>query len=240
MPQGSVLSPSLYNIFVHDIPLPFWGKIILYVDDTVILASCRLIKKLVKNIKKSARRITEFYKKWKISVNGEKTVLMFHTRRRRLQVPPESIELNGSVIPRSAFVKYLGFHLDNRLTFKNHIAKSLVKTDNLCKILYPVIGRNSLASKMLKLKIYKTYVRPSLLYAAPILDTVAPTNKKMLQTRQNKFLRLVMEKNRRTRVTELHDACRIETVNDHIRKQKIKFVGKCENSNNVNIVNMSR
>lgn len=50
VPQGSVLSPSLYNIFVHDIPLPFWGKIILYADDTVILASCRFIKKLVKNI----------------------------------------------------------------------------------------------------------------------------------------------------------------------------------------------
>lgn len=240
VPQGSVLSPSLYNIFVHDIPIPFWGRIVLYADDTVIIASCRFIKKLVKNVKRSAKRIIAYYKKWKISVNGDKTVLMFHTRRRRRQLPPESIELNGAVIPRSTSVKYLGFHLDNRLTFKNHITKTLHKTDNVCKALYPLIGRNSLATKKLKLKIYKTYIRPSLLYAAPLLDSVAPTNLKLLQRKQNKCLRMVLEKERKTRIRDLHHAGRIETVGEHITRLKEKFNSKCAISTNENIVNMAR
>lgn len=239
VPQGSVLSPSLYNIFVHDIPSPSWGKIIMYADDTVIVASCRFIKRLVKHIKKSAKNVISYYKKWKISVNNEKTVLMFHTRRRRRQLPPDHIILNGTRINKSHSVKYLGVHLDNGLTLRNHISKTVIKTDNICKLLYPILGRHSFASKKLKLKIYKTYIRPALLYAAPLLDSVAAKHKKQLQIKQNKILRLILRRDTRTRIVDLHDSANLQSIDCFLAKLKNKFSQKCRSSSNVNIVNLS-
>lgn len=194
VPQGSVLSPSLYNIYVHDIPQSDKCKIALYADDTVIFASDRFIKKLVKSVCQTAKALIRYFTRWKISVNAEKTQLMFHSKRIKKQLPPNSITLNRVAIPRALSVNYLGVHLDNRLTFKQHIEKAALRADNLCRTFYPYIGRNSFATNKLKLKIYKTYIRPCLLYASPLISRVAKSNLEILQRKQNKFLRLILNK----------------------------------------------
>ena len=212
----------------------------MFADDTAIIASDRFIKKLVNHVQKSAKNIINYYKKWKISINGDKTEVMFHTRRRRKQLPPESIVVDRTVVPRSSSVKYLGFHLDNRLTFKHHINKTLLKTNNLCRMLYPMLRKDGVTTRKLKLKIYKTYVRPTLLYAAPLLDSVAATNKKLLQIKQNKMLRIILERDRRARIVDMHEDSGLPSIKDYLNTCNIKFEQKCEYSTNVNIVNMTR
>lgn len=121
----------------------------------------------------------------------------------------------------------MGVTLDNRVTFKKHIETVLGKADNICKQLYPLIKRNGFATKALKLKIFKTYVRPSLLYAAPILIKASNTNLNMLQVGQNKFIRMIMNANIRTRVSYLHEFCKLEMTNDFLRRLDVKFREKC-------------
>lgn len=233
VPQGSVLSPSLYNIFISDIPRSEKCKISLYADDTVIFASDRFAKRLVRDMRQYAMRIIRFYRKWKILINTEKTALLFHTRRRRRQLPPESITLNGAVVPRSTSVRYLGFHLDGRLTLKEHIVKSVTKADSISRALYPFIKRNNMVTKSLKVKIYRTYVRPALLYAAPVLTSAAQTNRNLLQIRQNKFLRMALSKPLSTRIVDLHEGSGVEFVDEFMERLNSRFSSKAKDSENL-------
>lgn len=65
--------------------------------------------------------------------------------------------------------KYLGVHLDITLTMKRLIDDAIIKTNIRGRKIYPYMQRFSFATKKFKLKLYKTYVRPVLAYAAPIL-----------------------------------------------------------------------
>ena len=63
VPQGSVLSPTLYNVFVHDIPSPQHSKIVLFADDTVIFLAGRFMKRLVRRLTKFSKTIYRFLQK---------------------------------------------------------------------------------------------------------------------------------------------------------------------------------
>lgn len=232
VPQGSVLSPALYNVFVYDIPTPLKSKISEFADDTVLFSAGRTIKGLVKGVISDAKRTIKFFRKWKISINTGKTQIMFHTLRKTKQLPPESVSLGGQVIPRSTSVKYLGIHLDNRLTLRRHIEEKAGAADNLVRVFYPYIKRNNFATQKLKLKIYKTYVRPALLYGAPLLSTIATSNKAILQRKQNKFLRMVTNSNRFRKIVEMHQSCKLETVGEFSSRLRGKFLDKGSLSEN--------
>lgn len=165
-------------------------------------------------------------------MNPGKTQIMFHSRRLTKQVPPDSVTLNGQLIPRSRTVKYLGVHFDNRTTLRRHIEEKAGAADNLVRVFYPYVRRNNFATKKLKLKMYKTYIRPTLLYAAPIISTTAKSNRLILQRKQNKFLRFVTDSNRFRRIAEMHETCKLETVNEFMDRLDQKFKERARNNEN--------
>ena len=238
VPQGSVLSPLLYNIFVHDIPQPRDCKITLYADDTVIFASSRYIKGLVRNIQTGVKKVTNFYKKWKISLNPNKTQVMFHTKRKCKQLPPTTVKILGEEISVQKEVKYLGIWLDNRMNLKLHTQKMRVKGDHLLRMFYPYMRKYNFLTKKMKLKIYKTYIRPALLYGAPLIDRLSSSNLKVLQRQQNKFLRLVLNKRRRSRIVTMHNETKLGFVGEFLGRLHLKFNEKCRNSENRIIQNL--
>jgi len=64
-------------------------------------------------------------------------------------------------------VKYLGVHLDSKLTFKKHINETLRKAYSVQKKLYPLMAKGSLLTHANKRLIYTIILRPILVYAAP-------------------------------------------------------------------------
>lgn len=232
VPQGSVLSPNLYNLFTSDIPDLGDIDISLYADDTAMSGTSRYIKGLCKRLRKAATKLIRYYTKWKIKINPQKTVVCFHSRRKTKQVPPRTLLIGGSNVSVTQNPKYLGVHLDNTLTMKRHIDEAVMKTNNSGRRIYPYLRRFSFATKKLKLKLYKTYVRPVLTYAAPILAGAAQSNLKKLQICQNKYLRIIMNRPRYTRIAELHELLRIETIPEFLNRLTTKFEEKCEFSEN--------
>jgi hypothetical protein len=77
---------------------------------------------------------------------------------RKEQCP--AVHINNTVIPPSPTAKYLGLHLDSRLTLAQNLAKKRKQIDLKVKDLYWVIGRKSPASLESKVLLYKTIIKP--------------------------------------------------------------------------------
>jgi hypothetical protein len=70
-----------------------------------------------------------------------------------------AVHINNTVIPQLPTAKYLGLHLDSRLTWEQHLAKNRKQIDLKIKDLYLVIGRKSPTSLESKVLLYKTIIK---------------------------------------------------------------------------------
>jgi len=91
------------------------------------------------------------------------------------------VHLNGTIIPQSSTVKYLGLNLDRRLTWKTHIQNKRKHLGLLLRRMYWIIGRKSKLSLTNKLLIYKTILKPTWTYGIPLWRTAAQSHIDILQ-----------------------------------------------------------
>lgn len=203
LPQGSILSPSLYSIFLSDLKFNKHTDSACYADDTAVYSSANRTKTVCKNLQNSLNRVECFYDKWKIRATALKTQVA--------EVAP----IGSSLTERRSntdSVKYLGVTLDRKLSFREHITSARNKATRCMAALYPPIGRRSVLSTANKMRLYKAIIRPVMTYASPIWITAAHSDRKQLQVAQNKCLKLIHKLPRRLSTTELHELANITTV----------------------------
>lgn len=123
VPQGSLLSPFLFIIFINDIVSPKNCHIATYADDTAIFceAPWKNINSIKSILEKSLSSVEKFFVNWKIKINDTKTEFMVFTKsrvmRQKLPLNPPSFKNNPHVWNDS--VKYLGVHLDSNSTLES-------------------------------------------------------------------------------------------------------------------------
>jgi hypothetical protein len=242
VPQGSALSPTLYNIFISDFPVSSDTAIkeILYADDTLIYISDRNIAKISNSLTQTAESIFKYYNKWKIKVNTSKTTLTGFTRRTTKQLPITPLTICGSDVPWTDELKYLGITFDKRLTMTTHINTCRSKVDAAIRMLYPFINRRSQLDSQLKIHLYKTYIRPLLCYGFTLLTTMNKTNWKKLESTQNKCLRMLLDIkwDTFTRTSEVLSISQTQSLHDFTLKTYDSFIEKCKESDNRLIKNL--
>ncbi|GFW34830.1 RNA-directed DNA polymerase from mobile element jockey [Trichonephila clavipes] len=164
--QGSILAPTLFNLYVNDIIKNTNTQLCLYADDTAILSRHRNLNTLVENINEHLAHLEIWFSVWKIALNSSKTEAVFFSKRQ----PPPEITLQNQRIPWSQHTKYLGVIIDKTLTFRQHITYIRDKFKNTTRKLYSLICRKSKLSRHNKLLIYTLILKPLLTYASPCGD----------------------------------------------------------------------
>ena len=199
VPQGSILAPTLYNLYTADIPTHQDSQIAQYADDTVLFYRSFDMTKCVNTVTQHMDTINKWSSKWRIKLNQSKTQYMVFTNR-RTDIPPLVID-SYRIYPKDN-CKYLGIVLDKKLNYQQHLNHIKKKTGLLIHQLYPIFRTQSIPLQK-KVHIYKAIIRSAMLYGAPVWCTAPKRFIHALQIVQNKLARMSTGADIYTRVSTL-------------------------------------
>ncbi|KAL4153463.1 hypothetical protein QTP88_001296 [Uroleucon formosanum] len=131
LPQGSVLSPVLFNVYTSDF-VNTTSRKFMYADDVGLVAQADSFEKLEEILNENLSIIHKYFQSWHLTLNPTKTTsIAFHLNNRdanrKLNVMSQGVRIQGEDAPR-----YLRIKLDRTLTFKQHLEgiKNKLKTRN--------------------------------------------------------------------------------------------------------------
>ena len=162
VPQGSILGPLLFLIFINDLEAGIISQIKFFADDTSLYSVVHDPEKSARELNHDLEVINNWAKQWKMSFNPDPTkpaeeILFSHKRPR----PHPPLFFNGIEVKRVTEHKHLGLILDPLLNFAAHFKEKIAKARKGIGMIKQL--RQYLATNVLD-QIYKMHVRPHLDY----------------------------------------------------------------------------
>jgi hypothetical protein len=185
VPQGSVLGPLLFLLYINDIDKDLDVNVAIFADDIKIGCVVRGENDALK-LDKNLQNIVRWSKKWKMLLNCEKTkVVRFGRVKTNYLYSVDNVHL--SVVSK---IKDLGVLIDNKLNFNEHVQE---KAKSSFRIL-GYINRSVInKSKAIVLPLYNSLVRPHVEYAARLWNPCTKTNIKFLERIQRRATKMIKE-----------------------------------------------
>lgn len=219
VPQGSVLAPILFLIFINDLPAGIGVNVRLFADDCILYQEINAPEDHVK-LNNALQFISKWCALWQMTLNVKKSALLRITRKK--QVSEFVYVINNSPLPVVTEHKYLGLTLTQDFRWDIHV--SHVTSAALKRLFFL---RRSLASAPpeTKLLAYKAFVRPVLEYANVAWFPFTNNLINALERIQRKAIRFVYNKYRITdSPTELLKKAGLLTIKNRAKLARQKFL----------------
>lgn len=204
VPQGSVLGPLIFLLYVNDLPVHTEANYtVLYADDTTLAADGESPTELAYKLNRLAENFTLWCKKNSLILNSTKTVVMQFSSRNQL-TSQFTVKVEREVICSSAVTKFLGVMLDSNLSWTSNI-------DTVCKKLnsayYAILQlKNTLYPKQL-LQVYYSLVYSHISYHIVLWGNSPNASRVFIM--QKRIIRLIFN-------LDFQQTCR-----EHFRNHKI-------------------
>ncbi|CAH2107559.1 unnamed protein product [Euphydryas editha] len=229
VPQGSVLGPILYTVYTADLPQTAQVMNATFADDTALLASSTDPQTASSILQDSLNKVGNWLQKWRIKASASKSTHITFTLRKGNRPP---VQLENNTLPQSDSVKYLGIHLDRRLTRKKHIKMKRDETNIRFRTMYWLMTRNSKLSVDNKLLIYKMILKPVWTYGIQLWGSACSSNLTNIQRLQNGILRTLSNAPWFLTNSEIHEALEIKTVKEEIQQSSTNYNKRLDNHPN--------
>ena len=194
VPQGSVLGPVLFLIYINDLCMSVQEhKLSLFADDANVFLFHHDPCMLFKIANKACSSLSVWFAANKLCVNLTKTSYMLFRPVKKLEDyischdPP--VLLNKIKIPRVKSCKYLGLFLDENLNWSNHIQYLTTKVTQVTGIMYKF---RDLLTLSLKKNIYYSLVYSSVIYGLELYGQTCDVHLKPLNIAVNRALRVIL------------------------------------------------
>ena len=189
LPQGSILSPLLFNLMISDIPTDPSVPLAVYADDFVIWASGRDIPQISSKLQEYLNRLQTWFRRWGFRLSADKTVPIFFTKS-TMNLSPPQVELDGNKVPFQNTHHFLGVTFDKKLTWKPHVENVVKRCKRKLNILRCLTGTKWGSSSKSLIKVYRAFIRSLLDYGCEAYDSATTTTKKALDSVQYQALRI--------------------------------------------------
>ncbi|GFW77537.1 RNA-directed DNA polymerase from mobile element jockey [Trichonephila clavipes] len=178
--------PRIFT-YSHDFPDHHTVSTCLFADDSAALTQGVQLNYTIKTMQRFLDKLENWLTDWRIAINVEKTQAIVF-RKWGVTDPQAELTLFDDNIHWVPVVRYLGLHIDSRLTYKKHIDYLSDKFWGRIALAISLIGRSSPLSLENKVILYKQILRPTITYGSPVWGAAAPTHTKRIQ---NKILRII-------------------------------------------------
>lgn len=191
VPQGSVLSPLLFALFMNDLPPLIVSNILLFADDLKIFAKINTLED-ARQLQRDIDTIINWCDQNKLQLNVSKCFMISFTRRSTTTYEYFNYNIGGSPIQRVNTIRDLGVLFDSKLSFTNHF-------ENITKRAYRFMGFMTRSLYRFNnittfTTLYNLYVRSILEYGSVIWNPYYQIHIDRLERVQKKFTRILFRK----------------------------------------------
>jgi exonuclease III len=188
VPQGTILGPILFLIFINDISShTLNASINIYADDVVLYYNHTDITILQNNLQKSLDSIYMWYKRNKLSLSVEKCTSMIIDKSRRKDTNSFNLKLDGVAIDNLEKTKYLGLTIDHKLQWQDHIS-NIAKKVNINNFR---LRRLKTIPSNIKLKIHNAMTVPIIDYANTVWGSFSKHNDNLISKLEHMAARAI-------------------------------------------------
>ena len=180
VPQGSVLGPLLFLIYINDITTDLDSSPFIYADDTMLFEIVQNVNVSAANLNEDLTRISDWSKKWLVTMNPSKCQsIIFSLKLNKPDHP--ALLMDGACIIEVESHAHLGLIFQNNMSWRSHIHNIFEKASkrlNMLKLIKYKVNRSTLTC------LYKSLIRPLMEYGDVIWDNCSEIDSKLLDSIQ--------------------------------------------------------
>lgn len=185
VPQGSVLGPLLFLIYINDLPLNISSPMRIFADDCIIYRSINSINDH-QALQNDLDLICHWCNTWLMALNVSKCQVISFSRKR--DNSHFSYKINHNELLHTISYKYLGVHLTENLSWSSHVTAICAKASKTLGYLRRNLSNSPSSIRKLA---YQTFVRPQLEYASSIWSPHPNYLIDMIESVQNRAARFI-------------------------------------------------
>lgn len=221
VPQGSILGPLLFLLFINDLPLTLrHTDCLLYADDTTIYSSHKSIAVLLQNLNVDLKNVSDWCSRNCLHINPTKTTfVIFHSPLSK--VPPVVLTMGDNEIPVTNSARFLGVTLDEHLKYNIHVHSLMHKVSFGIHVI--IKSRNYFERPIIR-SLYHSFIHSHLSYCVSSWANTYFCHLDSLQRLQNQAIRLMTFSNVFTPSKPLYQNLNILPLSELLKQKLSLFI----------------